>query len=367
MAIRQATLLIRDKQTTGGALPAGALMAEPFVNLYDGILKFSGVTGGGFEPSDVASVFEVGSTLYNSKITNRLNINDNFIISGDTGLISTYGGSTGAGLSGKFLSGTTSGFVLGNISDIAGASAGSDGDVQFNDGSDGFASDGSFNFNNSTNTLRVSSFSATTLSAGTDIFSGGTSLETIIYNISSSVSGEHTVVQPGSNITTGGTANAPIVSVVDSPSFNQLTTSGLTTVNSNLTVTGLTTTSLIQIGQPGDTGTTATIYGDLLIIGESISGFTSQLYVEDNLVELNYNPTADTSSTSLGAGWSIQDGSGVSGTDVYFDIRGTSTGVGNRAFTTNLANIILSQSGTTSSPDGVYVLKEYDVIDGGSY
>ena len=76
MATRQATLLIRDRQVTGGALPANALMAEPFVNLFDGILKFSGVTGGGFEPSDVSTVFEVGSTLYNSKITNRLNIND---------------------------------------------------------------------------------------------------------------------------------------------------------------------------------------------------------------------------------------------------------------------------------------------------
>lgn len=67
MANRQVRLLTRNKQTTGGNLPSNALMGEAFVNLYDGILKFSGVTGGGYEPSSDSSVFEVGSTLYNSK------------------------------------------------------------------------------------------------------------------------------------------------------------------------------------------------------------------------------------------------------------------------------------------------------------
>ena len=47
-----------------------------------------------------------------------------------------------------------------------------------------------------------------------------------------------TKVQPGTNITTGGTENQPIINVVDSPSFNQLTTSGNTLVNSSFTVTG---------------------------------------------------------------------------------------------------------------------------------
>jgi hypothetical protein len=120
-------------------------------------------------------------------------------------------------------------------------------------------------------------------------------------------------------------------------------------------------------GIPGQTGTTLTVYGDFLVMGDAISGFTSQLYIEDNLIELNYNPTADTTSTSLGAGWLIQDGSGVAGTDVFFDIRGTGTTVSNRGFATNLNDIFIRESGTVSSPNGVRVLAEYDTLDGGSY
>jgi len=123
----------------------------------------------------------------------------------------------------------------------------------------------------------------------------------------------------------------------------------------------------VQIGNPGDTGKTLTVYGDIIALGEAISGFTSELYIEDNLIELNYNPTASTISTSLGAGFSVQDGSGSAGTDVLWDIRGTAIGLTNRSFTTNLGNIRVAESGVVSSPNGLYVLKENDCIDGGSY
>lgn len=622
MALRQATLLIRDRQVSGGALPANALMGEPFVNLYDGILKFSGVTGGSFEPSDSPSIFEVGSVLYNSKITNRLNINNNFIISGGTGIISTYGGQSGSGLNGKFLSGTTSGFVLGNISDIQGVtditrvqpgsnittggtgnlpivslvaspsvnnitfsgtaiggnvqaaavtatslsattlsggtilsggtnlynifltagdlsgttvSAGSNTSVQQTGNDYKVSVVASPSFNNITFSgtaiggnvqaaaVTAISLSATTLSGGT-ILSGGTDLYSIFQKIGDDTA--HTYVQPGTNITTGGTASAPIINLTASPSVNNLTFSGTaiggnvqaasvtatslsattlsggtilsgstnlysifapfgtisgvetigqgsniltggTAVNptislvaspsidgltasgtSNFTgtlqsggtnlynifvnsvnagtnvsiggtagspivnvvsspvftglvsATGFTDSSLtagrvvyagvggllkdeagftydessdtlnaqhIIVGAPGQTGTTATIYGDVLVVGQSISGFTSQLYIEDNTIELNFNPTASTETTSLGAGWSIKDGSGSAGTDVLFDIRGTSTGLANRSFATNLFDIRIRETGTISAPNGVRVIAEFDVIDGGNY
>jgi hypothetical protein len=51
-------------------------------------------------------------------------------------------------------------------------------------------------------------------------------------------------------------------------------------------------------------------HGNLTVFGGSISAFTSQLYVEDNIT-LNYNPTGNTISTSVGAGWTIQDGNGI--------------------------------------------------------
>jgi len=707
--IRQVTIKVRDRQVDGGLVPSTAVMAEPFVNLYNGVLRFSGVTGGDYEESSQTGVFEVGSKLFNSSISNRLNINDNFIISGDTGLISTYGGASGAGLDGKVLSGTASGFVLADFSDIQAKSAGNGGDIQFNDGSDGFAADGSLNYISGTGTLRVPSFSATTMSAGTDIFSGGTSLETIIYNIANStetdditrvqpganiltagtgnlpivrtvdspsfnniefsgtatggnasfvdmsastlysgatdvediiyniattISGVHTYIQDGTNTVTGGTEDLPTVNLVDSPSVNNLlfsgtatggnvfasemsggtlysgstdlydifltsdevsgttvsegsnisvnqsgidyevslvdspfvdefTASGSSVFEGSVTVTGLTDTRVvfagaggvltddagmtydsstdvltvdgnfttngtqysggtiqddgiftldaatrvevdsdllptshltydlgqpgqrwdelyvrkvrlgtssttledqlfssttgdfkfdfagdlyinnntypeadisydmgkssnrwktgyfqdvdmlgdlsataltvsnltqgrvvyagvgglltdeagfeydetsntvkagkIQIGNPGDTGTTTTVFGDILVIGQSISGFTSELYIEDNLIELNYNPSASTESTSLGAGWAIQDGSGSAGTDVLWDIRGAATGVDNRSFTTNLHDIRIRETGTISSPNGLRLIAETDCIDGGTY
>jgi hypothetical protein len=564
MAIRQATLLIRDRQVTGGALPADALMAEPFVNLFDGVLRFSGVTGGGFEPSSVSSVFEVGSTLYNSKITNRLNINDNFIISGDTGLISTYNGSSGAGLDGTFLSGTTNGFVLGNISDIQGVTditrvqpgtnittGGTDNEPTVNLVDSPSVNNITFSGTATGGDIIADSLSATTVSGGT-IYSGSTDVEDVIYSIVNGTElNDITRVQPGTNTTTGGTDNFPTVNVVDSPSFNNITFSGTATggdiiadslsattvsggtiysgstdlysifltsgdlsgtsvsAGSNISVnqvgndyevsvvdspsfnsitfsgtanggsvnvddiiatavtinngnfnitgggviqsgstdlynifvtsdtnditrvqpgtnistggtdnfptvnvvdsptfaglvsaTGFTDSSLtagrvvyvgtagrlvdeagfeyddvnnllyaptLQVGTNGDTGTTLTVYGDIIALGEAISGFTSELYIEDNLIELNYNPTASTESTSLGAGFSVQDGSGSAGTDAFWDIRGTGVGVANRGFATNLNDIYIREDGTTGSPGGVRVIAEQDVIDGGSY
>jgi hypothetical protein len=73
------------------------------------------------------------------------------------------------------------------------------------------------------------------------LFSGSTDVEDIIRNLVSSDS--HTFVQPGSNITTGGTSQLPIVSTVASPSFNELTTSG-NTILSNTTATTLFTTAI---------------------------------------------------------------------------------------------------------------------------
>jgi hypothetical protein len=458
MAERQVRITLRDKQTTGGSVPGTALFGEPFVNLYDGVLKFSGVTGGGFETSNQAGVFEVGSTIYNQKVTNRLSVNSNFVVSGDTGIISTYGSTSGSGLIGKFLSGTTNGFVLGNITDIQGVTTRVQPGSNITTG--GTADNPTVNLvdSPSVNNITYSGTSiggnsiATNVSATTSFYSAGTSLETIIYNIANSTE-NITNVQPGSNITTGGTASNPIVSLVSSPSINNLSFSGVATggnltatqisggtiysgstnlydifvdsisAGSNITIGGTASNPIVNVatsptflglvsatgftdssltagrvvyvgtsgrlvdepgftydqntdtlnalhatfGVAGQTGTTLTINGDLLIMGESISGFTSQLYIEDNFIELNYNPTASTESTSLGAGWSIQDGSGVAGTDVFLDIRGTGTTVSNRGFATNLNDIYLRESGTVSSPNGVRVLTEQDILDGGSF
>jgi len=101
------------------------------------------------------------------------------------------------------------------------------------------AVDGNFGFEwwtDETDSHNLSSTSKMALSASGDLnvfsgsiisqaFSGGT-----FYGDGSNLTGiQHTSVQGGANIVTGGTALAPIVSTVDSPSFNNLSFSGTAT------------------------------------------------------------------------------------------------------------------------------------------
>lgn len=67
------------------------------------------------------------------------------------------------------------------------------------------------------------SLSAVTFSAGT-IYSGGTNLYSIF--LTANDGNDITRVQPGSNITTGGTGNNPTINLVASPSVNNITFSG---------------------------------------------------------------------------------------------------------------------------------------------
>jgi hypothetical protein len=111
------------------------------------------------------------------------------------------------------------------------------------------------------------------------------------------------------------------------------------------------------------------VNGNLTVFGGSISAFTSQLYVEDNIT-LNYNP-GNTISTSVGAGWTIQDGNGIIGGDISMDIRTMSTltgitaqvpniteytglnGFTNRGLVTQLNDIVI-RSNNVTIPNGEY-------------
>lgn len=135
----------------------------------------------------------------------------------------------------------------------------------------------------------------------------------------------------------------------------------------------------LEVGSGGDSNTNGVgdviIHGDLTIYGESTSAQTSELYIEDHNITLNYNPDNDTYASSLGAGFNIQDGLGVSGATgdtVFFRIAqtgGTPTDIAeaydNRFWNTDLKNIMVGSTGGTTN--GMYLLKETDVLDGGSY
>ena len=134
-----------------------------------------------------------------------------------------------------------------------------------------------------------------------------------------------------------------------------------------------------------------TVVGNLTVFGQAISAFTNELYVEDSNITLNYNPTGSTTVTSVNAGLTIQDGNGISGGDVKLDIvrmenltgltstqvpdvseYTSSTGFVNRGWITELNDIVIrstdtTDNGTTGSINGVRVLTEWDILDGGQY
>ena len=97
------------------------------------------------------------------------------------------------------------------------------------------------------------SISATTISGGT-IYSGGTDL----YDIFSTGAGDITRIQPGINITTGGTENLPTINLADSPSINNLSFSG----------------TAIGMAFSATTISGGTFYGD----GSNLSGVSSANY-----------------------------------------------------------------------------------------
>ena len=117
MAERNVQIKLLSSNISNRPLPTNLLLGEAVVNTADGIVMFSGSSQGanGYEQLVDPSIpnatggtyFEVGSNLYNLKIRNK---------------ITQYNGLSD--LSGKFLSGTSEGFVLADISDIVTASNG---------------------------------------------------------------------------------------------------------------------------------------------------------------------------------------------------------------------------------------------------
>jgi len=87
--------------------------------------------------------------------------------------------------------------------------------------------------------------SAVTVSAET-IYSGSTNLYSIFAPIGGGGGGSTTYVQPGTNITTGGTATNPTVNLVASPSVNNLTISGLTSSSDGATFSSLSGTNIFS-------------------------------------------------------------------------------------------------------------------------
>jgi hypothetical protein len=143
----------------------------------------------------------------------------------------------------------------------------------------------------------------------------------------------------------------------------------------------------LEIGSGGSTATPGignlVVHGDLTVFGTETIISTTDLYVEDPQIELNYNPTGSTVVTSIGSGIRIQDGGGIQGQDVKIGIgqlQGSSisgstaeytatTGFSNRGWITQLNDIVIRATSPINfgDPTGVRVLAEGDSLDGGTY
>lgn len=393
MAIRQTRFQIKNNQNSAAPFSGSSLLVgEPIVNTAAGIMMFSGSSTGtnDWTPAGLggnANFFEVGSNLYDLRLRNR---------------ITQYEGLSGSNLVGKILSGTTSGLTLVDSIEINGISAytytpltntftifDSNG-TQYSatiQSVSGLTVNGNFDVTGTTtlNTTNTNTLSATTIT-----------VDDINVNDDVNISGDLTV----NNLTvTGNTslqgvsattfsATSASVSSLGSDRVVYTTGAGVLTTESNFTYTqGTDTLGVTNVEAAGD----VVIQGSLTVFGTSVSAFTSNLYVEDNNITLNYNPTGSTTTTSVNAGFTIQDGNGNTSGDVKLDIirmqnltgltvtqipsvSEYTTGVGyvNRGWITQLNDIVIRSTdvvddNTPGSINGVRVLAEFDVLDGGTY
>jgi hypothetical protein len=331
MANRFTTHILKNSDIVNRTLPSTLFKGEPIVNTADGILYFSGITTSTNEwtpagTGTTSNFFEVGSNLYDLRLRNR---------------ITKYEGTSGAGLNGKFLSGTTNGFILADISSISSVDTYTTG----------------FTYTPSTNTFTIKrNLGQIDLTAQFNSVSG--------FTVSNLTSGR--IVYVGS----GGLLTDKVGFTFDNAT-NTLSVPSDGSVN-------------VGTGGLNVSGNTI-IQGSLTVFGSSVSAFTSDLYVEDPNITLNYNPTGNTIVTSIGSGLSVQDGNGVTGGTVNFNINrldsltgitasnipniteySSSTGYANRGWITQLNDIVI-RSTNINTPNGVRVLAEFDILDGGAY
>jgi len=375
MAIRNTKFVIKNNQNSAAPFSGATLLVgEPIVNTAAGIMMFSGVTTGtpDWTPAGTggnAGFFEVGSNLYQLKIRDK---------------ITSYSGVTN--LDGLFLSGTSNGFVLAQTKDLNTFSA-------FTYSANTFTI---YESNGEINSVTVNDFTGLTIN-GNFTVTGNTNIN--------------------NNLTVTGNTNIQSLTATTTNINGDLTVTGNTNVQAlsatSIYVSGFVPTQVVYISPTGQlTGENAFTYdqdadtlnvnniqvsndvvvqGNLTVLGDSISAFTTNLYVEDPNIPINYNPTGSTTVTSVNAGFTIQDGSGVSGSSVNLNLvqmlslTGLTpsnvpvlteyvglTGYPNRGWITQLNDIVIrstdvSDSGSPGSINGVRVLAEFDVLDGGTY
>jgi len=356
MATRQTTYVLKNSDIINRPLPNSLLPGEPIVNTAEGIMYFSGVTSSTSEwtPAGTGATeqtfFEVGSNLYDLRLRNK---------------ITSYENVSGLGLQGKILSGTSAGFVLVDSTEINGISA--------------------FTYNQLNNTFSIFDSSGDEYSASILQVSGLT--------VDGNLSVTNTNTVNNLNVTGNTTVEGLTGDTVSLPNLGSgkviyTSTGGLLTTQNAFSYDDNTNTLNVD---NIETAGSIVIQGDLTVLGSSVSAFTTNLFVEDPNLIFNYNPTGSTAATSVNSGLQVQDGNGLVSGDVDLNIirMGNLTGLtsteipniseytsfngyNNRGWITQLNDIVIRSNsvidnGNAGDINGVRVLAEFDILDGGSY
>ena len=208
---------------------------------------------------------------------------------------------------------------------------------------------------NGTGGLTATTFSATTISGGT-IYSGSTDLYSIF--LTTNDGNDITRVQPGTNITTGGTGNLPTVSLVASPSVNNITFSG-TAIGGVGQFAAVTATSLSAGTLSG-----GTIYSgstDLYSIFATIPDQNDVTRVQPGS-NITTGGTANLPTVNLVASPSLNNitfsGTAIGGTGQFAAVTATSLSAGTLSGgtilsgSTNLYSIFQAQTGVLKQKNG---------------
>jgi hypothetical protein len=291
-------------------------------------------------------VFVTGGTYSNGNITFTNNTGGTFNVSG------FFTGSTDNYITGGTFNKNTETLTLTNVTG---------GTINISGFTDIFVTGGTYSNGNITFTNNTGgTFSVSGLFTGsTDVYVTGGTYSNGTATFTNNTGGTFNVT----GFVTGDTDTYITGFTYSSNTFNILDNSGTTLSATINEVTGF------------------TINGNLTVNGNETYLLSDNLYIKDNQIIINYNPTGTTTGSSISSGVKIQDGNGIISGDTYFNIGqmntftggnvseySGSTGYLNRGWITQLNDIVIRNTNMdTSAPNGYRIIAENDTLDGGTY
>lgn len=207
-------------------------------------------------------------------------------------------------------------------------------------------------------TFNSNNISGSTVSA-TTLYSGSTNLSTLLTGLGG---GSATLVQPGRNITTGGTSTAPTINLVITPFIDSISISGSSSLN-NVTASAITNTTLVS---------------SINIVGTSVTGntlFSGATNLSTTIISIaNAAAIANEDVTRVQAGNNITTGGtanapsiAVSNTPTFVSLSaGTLSGGTIFSGNTNLSTTIINIATAAANAIDTAVQNGSNIVTGGT-